>query len=60
MKMIEDVQRQPKKSIINTYKINLEHLRLQPEVTEILSALQRELTKFKIDFYLTLIGHTNL
>jgi predicted nucleotidyltransferase len=37
---------------MNTYKINLEQLRLQPEVAEMLTALQRGLTKFKIDFYL--------
>ena len=59
MKMTEDVQKQPKKSMMNTYKINLEQLRLQPEVAEMLTALQRRLTKFKIDFYLTLISHTN-
>ena len=52
MKMTEDVQKQPKKSMMNTYKINLEQLRLQPEVAEMLTALQRGLTKFKIDFYL--------
>ena len=52
MKMTEGVQKQQKESMMNTYKINLEQLRLQPEVAEMLSALQRGLTKFKIDFYL--------
>ena len=52
MKMTEDVQKQPKKSMMNTYKLNIEQLRLQPEVAEMLTALQRGLTKFKIDFYL--------
>lgn len=52
MKMTDVVQKQQKKSMMNTYKINLEQLRLQPEVAEMLTALQRGLTKFKIDFYL--------
>ena len=52
MKMTEDVQKQPKKSMMNTYKLNIEQLRLQPEVAEMLTAFQRGLTKFKIDFYL--------
>ena len=52
MKMTEGVLKQQKKSMMNTYKINLEQLRLQPEVAEMLTALQRGLTKFKIDFYL--------
>lgn len=52
MKMTEDVLKQQKKSMMNTYKINLEQLRLQPEVAEMLTALQRGLTKFNIDFYL--------
>ena len=52
MKMTEGVLKQQKKSMMNTYKINLEQLRLQPEVAEMLTALQRGLTRFKIDFYL--------
>ena len=37
---------------MNTYKIKYEQLRLQPEVAEMLSALQHGLEKFSIDFYL--------
>jgi hypothetical protein len=38
--------------MMNTYKINYEQLRQQPEIAEMLSALQRGLEKFGIDFYL--------
>jgi predicted nucleotidyltransferase len=38
--------------MMNTYKINYEQLRQQPEISEMLSALQRGLEKFGIDFYL--------
>lgn len=34
------------------YKINYEQLRQQPEITEMLSALERAFEKFGIDFYL--------
>jgi hypothetical protein len=37
---------------MNSYKINYEQLRQQPEIAEMLSALQRGLEKFGIDFYL--------
>ena len=37
---------------MNSYKINYEQLRQQPEIKEMLSALQRGLQKFGIDFYL--------
>lgn len=37
---------------MSTYKINYEQLRQQPEITEMLSALQRGLELFGIDFYL--------
>ena len=37
---------------MSIYKINYEHLRQQPELTEMLSALERGLNKFGIDFYL--------
>ena len=37
---------------MNSYKINFNQLRQQPEISEMLSALQRGLTFFKIDFYL--------
>lgn len=37
---------------MSSYKINYEQLRQQPEITEMLSALQRGLEKFGIDFYL--------
>ncbi len=38
--------------MMSTYKINYNHLRQQPEITEMLYALQRGLEKFSIDFYL--------
>lgn len=37
---------------MNTYKINYEQLRQQPDITEMLSALERGFSKFEIDFYL--------
>ena len=37
---------------MNSYRISLEQLRQQPEITDMLSALQRGLEKFDIDFYL--------
>jgi len=37
---------------MSSYKINYEQLRQQPEITEMLSALERGLKKFGIDFYL--------
>ncbi len=37
---------------MSSYKINYEHLRQQPEITEMLSALERGFEKFGIDFYL--------
>ena len=37
---------------MNSYKINYEQLRQEPEIKEMLSALQRGLQKFGIDFYL--------
>jgi predicted nucleotidyltransferase len=37
---------------MSSYKINYEELRQQPEITEMLSALERGFEKFGIDFYL--------
>ena len=37
---------------MHSYKINCEQLRQQPEITELLSALERGFEKFGIDFYL--------
>ena len=37
---------------MSSYKINYEQLRQQPEITEMLSALERGFGKFGIDFYL--------
>jgi predicted nucleotidyltransferase len=37
---------------MSVYKINYEQLRQQPEITEMLSALERGFNKFGIDFYL--------
>ena len=37
---------------MSSYKINYEQLRQQPEITEMLFALQRGLEKYGIDFYL--------
>ncbi|NCU04695.1 MAG: hypothetical protein GXC73_11980 [Chitinophagaceae bacterium] len=37
---------------MSSYKINYEQLRQQPEITEMLFALERGLEKFGIDFYL--------
>jgi predicted nucleotidyltransferase len=37
---------------MGSYKINYEQLRQQPEITEMLSALERGFEKFGIDFYL--------
>lgn len=37
---------------MNSYKINYKQLRQNPEITEMLSALERGLEKFGIDFYL--------
>ena len=37
---------------MNSYKINFKQLRLQPEISEMLSALERGFTKFGVDFYL--------
>ena len=37
---------------MNTYKLNYNQLRQQPEISEMLSALERGLTKYKVDFYL--------
>lgn len=37
---------------MSSYKINYEQLRQQPEITEMLSALERGFEKFGIDFYL--------
>lgn len=37
---------------MNTYKLNYNQFRQQPEISEMLSALERGLTKYKIDFYL--------
>jgi len=37
---------------MSSYKINYEQLRQQPEITEMLSALERGFQKFGIDFYL--------
>lgn len=38
--------------MMSTYKINFKQLRQQPSVSEMLSALERGLNKFEIDFYL--------
>ena len=43
---------QRKKFTMNSYKINYKQLRQQPEITEMLSALERGFQKFDIDFYL--------
>ena len=40
------------KFTMNTYKINYEQLRQNPEITDMLSALERGFEKFEIDFYL--------
>ncbi len=37
---------------MSTYKINFKQLRQQPELSEMLTALERGLNKFDIDFYL--------
>ena len=37
---------------MKSYKINYEQIRQQPEIKEMLSALQRGFQKFGIDFYL--------
>jgi predicted nucleotidyltransferase len=37
---------------MSTYKINFKQLRQQPQLSEMLSALERGLNKFDIDFYL--------
>lgn len=37
---------------MSSYKINFEQLRQQPEITEMLSALEKGFKKFGIDFYL--------
>ena len=37
---------------MNTYKINYNQLRQQPEISGMLTALERGLAKFKVDFYL--------
>lgn len=37
---------------MNTYKINYNQLRQQPEISEMLTALERGLAKFKVNFYL--------
>lgn len=37
---------------MNTYKINFKQLRQQPAISEMLTALERGLNKFGIDFYL--------
>ena len=37
---------------MNSYKINYEHVRQLPTITEMLSALERGFNKFGIDFYL--------
>jgi predicted nucleotidyltransferase len=37
---------------MSTYKINFKQLRQQPQLSEMLSALERGLNKFEIDFYL--------
>ena len=37
---------------MNTYKLNYNQLRQQPEISEMLSALEKGLTKYKVDFYL--------
>lgn len=37
---------------MSTYKINFKQLRQQPQLSEMLSALERGLKKFNIDFYL--------
>jgi predicted nucleotidyltransferase len=50
--MTEDVQKQLKKFTMSSYKINYEQLRQQPELTEMLSALERGFKKFGIDYYL--------
>jgi predicted nucleotidyltransferase len=38
--------------MMNTYKLNYNQLRQQPEISEMLSALERGLAKYKVDFYL--------
>lgn len=38
--------------MMSSYKINYKQLRQQPEITEMLSALERSFQKFGIDFYL--------
>ncbi len=37
---------------MNTYNLNYNQLRQQPEISEMLSALERGFTKYRIDFYL--------
>lgn len=38
--------------MMSTYKINYEHLRQEPGMSAVLSALEKGFTKFGIDFYL--------
>jgi predicted nucleotidyltransferase len=38
--------------MMNTYKLNYNQLRQQPEISEMLTALERGLAKYKVDFYL--------
>lgn len=50
--MTDAVQKQPKRFTMSSYKINYEQLRQQPEISKMLSALERGFEKFGIDFYL--------
>jgi predicted nucleotidyltransferase len=50
--MTGDAGRLHKRFTMSSYKINYEQLRQQPGMSEMLSALERGLEKFGIDFYL--------
>ncbi|MBX2951948.1 MAG: hypothetical protein KF870_05555 [Leadbetterella sp.] len=50
--MTGDVWKQHKRFTMSFYKINYEQLRQRPEISEMLSALERGFEKFDIDFYL--------
>ena len=50
--MTDAAQKQHKKFTMSSYKINYEEFRQQPEITEMLFALERGFEKFGIDFYL--------
>jgi predicted nucleotidyltransferase len=50
--MIEDVLKQHKEFMMNSYKISYDQLRQNPGISEMLTALERGLAQFELDFYL--------